>query len=189
MHQSHFITNSWGESGYTWTLTTRLGDMLLQAERLYGPRDQSWTPLGVEFGPDTPQNWYPGTGKHVAIQLSKNALNDPAIACYQLAHECIHLLSPLPGPVAPVLEEGLATVFSEYYVFRHFGQRITAVLPSYQDAADKVRKLIDAVPDAVKLLRQVEPCFKRMSPATFLAAGIDCFDAEFIQELLCPFVR
>ena len=37
--------------GYTWTLASRLGDMLHMAEELFGPRDPSYTVLGIEIGP------------------------------------------------------------------------------------------------------------------------------------------
>jgi hypothetical protein len=36
-------------NGGTYTLTTRLGHFLCEAEELAGPRDPSWTILGVEF--------------------------------------------------------------------------------------------------------------------------------------------
>ena len=42
-------------SGYTWTLASRLGEMLHKAEELFGERDCSYTILGMEFGPCTPQ--------------------------------------------------------------------------------------------------------------------------------------
>ena len=41
--------------GYTWTLASRLGEMLHMAEELFGPRDCSYTILGIEFGPDNPK--------------------------------------------------------------------------------------------------------------------------------------
>ena len=38
------------EKGFLWTLTTRLGKLLFDAEQQFGPRDPSWTILGIEFG-------------------------------------------------------------------------------------------------------------------------------------------
>ena len=38
------------DNGYTWTLASLLGDMLHIAEELFGPRDLSYTILGIEFG-------------------------------------------------------------------------------------------------------------------------------------------
>ena len=40
--------------GYSWSLTTVLAELLETAEKLYGPRDKEWTPLGVDFGEGGP---------------------------------------------------------------------------------------------------------------------------------------
>ena len=45
---------------WTYTLASRLSDMLYLAEDLFGPRDLSYTPLGIEFIPDGPKTWYVG---------------------------------------------------------------------------------------------------------------------------------
>lgn len=34
-------------NGYTYTLTSRIGDMLYEAESLFDDRDKTWTILGV----------------------------------------------------------------------------------------------------------------------------------------------
>ena len=43
----------------TWTLASRLGDMLHMAEELFVSRDCSYTILGIEFASDVPKIWYP----------------------------------------------------------------------------------------------------------------------------------
>lgn len=45
--------------GFTWTLPSRLGDMLADAEMMFGERDHSWTILGIEFALTGPMIWYP----------------------------------------------------------------------------------------------------------------------------------
>ena len=102
--------------GYTWTLVSRLGEMLYTAEELFGPRDQSYTILGVEFVDDGPQIWYPGNCKHIIIQLNPLAATDMSRACYQMAHETIHLLAPTGGQNANNFEEGVACYFASYYL-------------------------------------------------------------------------
>jgi hypothetical protein len=88
--------------------------LLAEAERRFGPRDKSWTILGVDFGGSSPNIWYPSSGdKMVVVKLSDNASLDPNRALFQLSHEVIHLLSPSGGKMAPALEEGPATHFSE----------------------------------------------------------------------------
>src|SRR5437763_183874 len=123
MNASHFVAeHRSARDGFTWTLPSRLGALLNEAERLYGERDRSYTILGVEFGPGDPQIWFPGNRRHIVIQLADNALENTALAVYQLAHETIHLLSPTGTANAPVLEEGLATAFAEGVVARDFSR-------------------------------------------------------------------
>lgn len=188
MLNTHYVATALpSNDGYTWTLVTRMGQMLAEIEAEYGPRDMSWTPIGIEFGPDTPQLWFPGNCRNIAIQLAMNAVWDNTLACYQLAHECVHLLAPDGRSSAPVLEEGLATVFSEDYVARYFQAISPTILHSYVDAASKVRQLMALYPGAIKALREVEPCFKKMTPATFVNAGLHNVTEALVSELLAPF--
>jgi hypothetical protein len=96
-------------SGYTWTLSSRLGEMLRLAEERFGPRDPTYTLLGFEFAGEYPQLWFPGDCRHIVIQLTPECATDTIQACYQLSHECVHLLAPSDGRNANNLEEGLAT--------------------------------------------------------------------------------
>ncbi len=102
--------------GFTWTVVSRLSDILNNAEQRYGKRDQSWTLLGVEFtNLDQPEIWYPFISKnrkHLIIQLTKSASKNEKEALFQLSHEVIHLLSPAGKEGSTVFEEGLATYFS-----------------------------------------------------------------------------
>jgi hypothetical protein len=64
-------------NGWTYTLITRLGEMLREIEGRYGTRDRDWTLLGIEFGGSRPCLWYPGDCGYVSIKLSENARTDP----------------------------------------------------------------------------------------------------------------
>jgi hypothetical protein len=162
--------------------------MLYEVEQLYGVRDLSWTILGVEFGPDTNQVWYPGNRKHVAIQLASNAQESTPLACYQLAHECVHLLAPGGGSPSAVIEEGLATVFSEDYVLREFGLKDLTNMPTYRAAAALVRELLSIVPNAIQRLRAIEPAFRQLTPETFVAADV-LVPPSLVAQLLVTFQR
>lgn len=189
MQLTHFCATALdANDGYTWTLTTRLGSILHEIEEAYGSRDSSWTVLGVEFGPDTPQLWYPGNRKHVVVQLAMNAIDDTPLACYQLAHECVHLLAPGGRPPAPVIEEGLATVFSENYVERNFGLKNVTSLASYKAAAAAVRELFSLEPSAIRKLRAVQPGFRQFTHDTFAQAGL-AIPSVLVAQLLLPFQR
>lgn len=179
-------------SGYTWTMTSRLSDMLEMAEKLFGPRDMSWTILGAEIRTDDgdPQNWFPGypRRKDIVFQVAATATNGTRFACYQLAHEVVHALSPEVGKTALVIEEGVATWFAAYYVKKALGVDMHAGLHSYKRAARAVDGLLRRDQNAIRKLRTIEPCFKRMTADTFKRAGVVATDAE-IEVLLSPFVR
>lgn len=177
---------------YSWTLTSRIGDMLNESEQLFGERDKSWTILGVEINVrgDTPQNWYPGGRKckHIVFQLTGPSHLDEVNANYQLAHEVIHALSPVVGEFSNVMEEGVATWFARYYVFKNFKVPYYEGLQSYKNARELVEQLLTIDKEAVRKLRYIEPNFKRMTERVFRDAGIEAED-ELIGKLLMPFSR
>lgn len=185
MEESHFRAEPI-TGGFSWTLTTRLGSILREVEQRYGRRDQSWTILGVEFSPAGPQIWYPGNCQQVAIQLGLGALGSTSLACYQIAHECVHLLAPTGGRSAPVIEEGLATVFAEDYVKREFCLTHVTQKDTYRHAADLVRHLLAAAPDAIDRLRAVQSSFARFTHETFVEANL-AVPSALEEQLLRPF--
>jgi len=135
---------------YSWTLVSYLGAILQEVETKFGPRDPSFTVLGIEFGIANPHIWFPGGGKHVAIQLGSSALSSIDEALFQLAHECVHLLNPVQE--ASVLEEGLATFFQLEYVHRRNPNHQLSDA-KYLAAAGLVKRLLAARSDAIPALR------------------------------------
>lgn len=114
--------------GFSWTLASRLGDMLVEAEKFFGPRNKDYTILGIEFCESGPRIWYPKSAKNIVIQLSDEAMDSELLALYQLAHECVHLILPTGNDQSTVLEEGMAVYFSWWYlenVFHHYGKEVT----------------------------------------------------------------
>jgi hypothetical protein len=176
-------------NGYSWTLISRLGFMLKTAEEMYGPRDKDYTILGVEFVGDNPRLWYPGDCKHVAIQLGQAAMNNLDQACYQLAHECVHLLCPTGGAGASYLEEGLATYNSAYYMESQMGQtNWRATLPSYIRAETVVRKIMEADSGSIKRMRQTEFNISAIS-ADLLLSETSAITRDEASFLVSGFVR
>ncbi|MGA8539811.1 MAG: hypothetical protein WB566_09950 [Terriglobales bacterium] len=127
--------------------------MLREVEELYGIRDRSFTILGIEFREGVPQIWFPGNCKHIAIQIGTGAMNDVNKALFQLAHECVHLLDPVLGGEASVLEEGLATNFSLIYAHRSNPSYETGNA-KYDTANRRVEQLLSQHPDAIRHLRE-----------------------------------
>lgn len=138
------------KGGFSWTLPSRLGQILIEAESRYGERDKSWTLLGVEFvTSDQPAIWYPYSHedkKYLLVQLTKKALKDEQEALLQLSHEAIHLLSPAGGgKKTNVFEEGLATHFSiEYLTKQGMKVEYKTLLPdAYKNAFELVKQVAD----------------------------------------------
>lgn len=183
-----FVAHPLPPSGWTYTLATRLGHMLRIAEKRYGERDPAYTILGVEFTDGSPQIWYPGNDAKVAIQLNSQCLSEPLRAYYQLAHECIHLLSPSGDRHVTVLEEGLATHFSSAYMWEQFGSVWTPGLQSYTDAESLVRSLLELDPNAVRTLREREPHIGKIG-ADVVLERYPGVGAEAARRLASPFIR
>lgn len=150
---SHPIPN-----GYSWTITSKLGHILRIAEEKYGPRDYSYTILGVEFNQDGhPRIWYPGNCKNVIIQITLNCLNDLNRAVFQVAHEAIHCLCPTGKKSANNLEEGLATLFSIEYTKTNGNGIWSPNDENYSAASELVKQLLSFDSKIIKKLRLVEP--------------------------------
>ena len=158
------------ESGcaYTLTLASHLGQMLEMAEQRFGPRDRSYTILGFEFRAGLPQIWFPGDGMNVIVQLDSSSMNDPNLPLFQMAHECVHLLTPVLSANASVLEEGLATYFSKEYMAVHIGGVWLTGDQKYDHAEILARKLLLLKADAIITLRELVPVISRATAQDIL---------------------
>ncbi len=176
-------------NGYTWTLASRLGHIIRTAESLYGPRNLDFTVLGVEIQGDIPQVWYPGNCGHVVIQITTNCATDSMRACYQMAHEAVHLLSPTGRGGTNVLEEGLATHFSARYMREHCASpNWNANLPSYTRAQALVEELLGFDADIIRKLRALRRTFPEISADDVLAEA-SSVPPRLALELTQPFER
>ena len=191
----HLFSEDLREKGMSWTLTTRTGEMLTELEGRYGARDKSWTLLGVEFCDHGPNVWYPRNmnkpdPRHIAIRLSHKAYTNYKEAMYQLSHECVHLLAPSGGPKAPVIEEGLAKLYSMEIIGRLCGHppgQPYGSQSAYDNAAGYVSQLLQIDGHAIRKLRDIEPAFFKMTAATFTEAGLSQVSQQLIDELLRAF--
>jgi hypothetical protein len=177
------------EKGYTWTLASRLGEMLHLAQELFGLRDNSYTILGVEFVADNPRIWYPGNRRDIIIQLSPLAATDMSQACYQLAHETVHLLAPSGGNDGINFEEGVACYFARYYMRTQLGQPAwRPTLPSYVRALALVTPRLDVDVQCIRRLRREHPSFSKI-PNVDIAREFPSLSSADIDFLLSNFDR
>jgi len=155
----------------TWTLASRLGDMLQMAEELFGARDLSYTILGMEFHDGNPQIWYPCSGRHIVIRLSLRCMSDAVEAHYELAQECIHLLAPSGSLLTNVLEEGLSIYFAGRYLKENLGETKTCDTANYTTALELVERLLAIDSTVVRRVRQTQPAIYLLTPADLLACN------------------
>jgi hypothetical protein len=147
-----------------WTLTNISGEILDEAEALFGRRDHSVTMLGIEFHEGPPFLCLHATRPHVTINLSLGSRVDSRCAILELAHETVHLLNPAQGP-AGVLEEGLATFFSKHICERSFDHggvyACHCIKNEYRYALDALAPILGDL-GRLKELRTVKPRFAEL---------------------------
>jgi hypothetical protein len=163
----HLLPN--GQQG---AISTVLSNILLNAEIRYGPRDHSYTILGVEVNHDGhPRTYFP-YDKHILIQVSTNCINDFNRGVYQVAHEAIHCLSPVKYGEGSVLEEGLATLFSREYT-QSMGYGNWTGSGNYLEAESLVSSLLQFDPDIIKKVRNVQPTISSITAEQLIAINGD----------------
>jgi hypothetical protein len=171
------------EKGFSWTLTTRLGKLLFDAEQQFDPRDPSWTILGIEFwSGDYPMVWFPGPGRNVSVLLSEKARLDTSEAQFELAQEIVHLLAPTGGGEAFTIEEGVATIFTRQ------NSPIQIDQPSYLTAQLLVKPLLEIDPLSILKLRQKRRAFFDFTP-DFIRENYPDVTESDANALCVPFQR
>ena len=163
---------------------------LTLAEEQFGPRDRSWTFIGIHVGMQPGSRTLPDVAcSHVSIELASRILNSPEGSLYELAHETVHLLGP--SDICTRLEEGVAVVFSDRmmewsFALRDYSNDRLRGAKNYRAAAEDVRILLASYPDVIRQVREVEPTFGRIRYEHFetLFPGID---AALVGRLLQPF--
>jgi hypothetical protein len=150
-------------------LTSKLGKYLREAEHRYGQRDLEWTILGIEFYGKTPHVWYPDNEKLISIILTEAAALDPNEALFQLAHEVVHLLTPVRATPTNVFEEGLATLFAHEMSARdQLGK--SSGQASYLAAEKTLKEFLAAYPNGIQQVRQTKKPFFDLTDGDILGA-------------------
>ena len=173
--------------GYcNFTIATQLGRILDLVEKRFGPRDPSYTILGVEFHDDSPCIWFPGNRHHVAVQLSTVTLARFGHIVFQLAHECVHLLDPAPGGTN-VLEEGLASMFQLQFMHALEPEGDWQLANArYEAAALLIAPLLELDADAIRKYRSRHGPLRSATPECLLdvTPGLP---ASIARRLCLPF--
>jgi len=166
------LTSRLSDGGYTCTsLSNRLGQSLQLAEKLFGPRNPSYTILGVDFSTmDHPSQIYVGTDhRQVIVLLTQKSAHNEMNALYTLGHETFHLLSP-GATTGTFLEEGLAVFLSECFMasIKQPFSRDRIGAGTYLEAYDDVCALLLCCRDMKEKISEfrIEPEFRQITSMT-----------------------
>lgn len=171
---------------------------LAEAEEMFGKR------IGYRFDGLRFHNLRPQviqTRSHVQneqpgfmVMLNGHASHDEKDGIFQLAHEVIHLLSPVAFDdknELNYLEEGLAVYFSKFIVERETGDlafcnNALEIAPVYAEAFRLYSELNDYDPNAVRKLRDVHPIIATLKLEHF---KLSCISAPqpLLEALLTKF--
>jgi hypothetical protein len=176
------------------SLTRQFGLLLEKAEGLFGPRNKWFTPLGIEFYDGPNRLSYPNAQRNqIVIQLSKESADNRDKALFQLAHETVHVLSPVDVGKSTVLEEGLATYFSltaPLFADPTYAERSEATLTgkyqAYRDALNDVRALLSADPKVISKIRKANALFSSITVRRLRKGAPHC-SAEVANRLTHTF--
>jgi hypothetical protein len=173
---------AWKNRSYEGTLKREMLKILEEAEFWFGPRDRSYELLA----PRISESFYATPAiypfRKIRIFLTKEAKLAPYYATYELAHELVHVLSPVLMLRPIVLEEGLATYFSFKYVKRIHNVQFETTGDRHYDAACRaVSRLISKNEFVIKELRAHQPIISKIDVKLLVeVAGIDLDLAKFL---------
>ena len=173
-----------GDRSHEQALLEELTRIFKEAELLFGPRDTSYqlpVPRITECA--SSRTYFIPPLRLARIYLSRDAKVKPWQASLELAHEAIHLLSPVPlGSGLTILEEGLA----EWFAQRYAGRLHDVVFERGADAkADAVMRAVSTLlaknQSVIKNLRARQPVISKIDEKLLVeVAGVELSQAKFL---------
>jgi len=166
------------------TLMQELLRIFKEAESLFGPRDTSYRLSIPRFSEcASSRTLVLGPLWLARIFLSRDSRTKPWLASLELAHEAIHLISPVTFPTSlTILEEGLAESFAQNYVARVHGYSFDNNIHSKTAAVMRaVSTLLAKNKFVIKDLRTRQPVISRIDEKLLVeVAGIERSQAKFL---------
>ena len=173
-----------GDRSYEQTLMQELSRIIKEAELLFGPRDASFqlsVPRITECA--SSRTYILRPLRMARIYLSRDSRTKPWVASLELAHEAVHVLSPLGFGSGPtILEEGLAEWFAQRYVNRVHGLVFERGSDLKADAVmSAVSSLLAKNQLVIKQLRTRQPVISKIDEKLLVeVAGIELSQAKFL---------
>lgn len=173
-----------GDRSHEQTLMQELLKIFKEAERLFGPRDASFE-LSVPRITDcaSSRSYIIRPLRMTRIYLSRDARSKPWVASLELAHEAVHVLSPVPlGGALTILEEGLAEWFAQRYASRVHGLTFERGANPKADAVMRaVESLLAKNESVIKNLRTRQPVISKIDEKLLVeVAGVERSQAKFL---------
>jgi hypothetical protein len=140
-------------------------ELLAEAERRFGPRSRTLTPV-VDARDQLIPETIPNGADSCIVHYAREAQHDHLRLSFQLAHEAIHVLSGALSRDALKLEEGFATWFSLHNSQgnRKYRGRARALLPPIFKEALALFCQIRPTDDRIKYLRNKCSDLDRVTP-------------------------
>lgn len=173
-----------GERSFEQTLMQELLRIFKEAESLFGPRDASYQLSMPRLTECASSRTYVVRPLRIArIYLSRDSKTKPWLASLELAHEAIHVLSPVTfNSGLTILEEGLAEWFAQRYVTRVHDMSFERGANPKADAVMRaVSTLLARNESVIKKLRTRQPVISKIDEKLLVeVAGIDRSQAKFL---------
>jgi len=166
------------------TLMQELLKIFKEAELLFGPRDTSYelsAPRVTECA--SSRTYFFRPLRMTRIYLSREARIKPWVASLELAHEAVHVLSPVGFGSGPtILEEGLAEWFGQRYAGRvHELTFERGSDPKADTVMRSVSSLLAKNQSVIKQLRTRQPVLSKIDEKLLVeVAGVDVTQAKFL---------
>ena len=173
-----------GERSHEQTLMQELLRIFKEAELLFGPRDATYQLSLPRLTECASSRTYIVRPLRIArIYLSRDSRIKPWLASLELAHEAIHVLSPITfNSSLTILEEGLAEYFAQRYVSRvHDVSFERGANPKADAVMQAVSTLLARNELVIKNLRTRQPVISKIDEKLLVeVAGIDRSQAKFL---------
>ena len=172
------------DRSYEQKLMQELLRIFKEAELLFGPRDASFQLSVPRITECTTSRSFIFRPLRISrIYLSRDSRKKPWLASLELAHEAIHVMSPVTfGSGLTILEEGLAEWFAQRYAGRVHGLTFERGSDPKADAVMRaVSSLLAKNQSVIKQLRTRQPIISKIDEKLLVeVAGIDRNQAKFL---------
>jgi hypothetical protein len=172
------------DRSYEQKLMQELMGIFKEAELLLGPRDASFQLSLPRITECTTSRSFIFRPLRISrIYLSRDSRTKPWLASLELAHEAVHVLSPVTFDSGlTILEEGLAEWFAQRYAGRVHGLTFDKAPNEKADAVMRaVATLLAKNQSVIKQLRTRQPVISKIDEKLLVeVAGIDRSQAKFL---------